>query len=329
MLFPPSSPTGEKRERSVPAPAGDVRFAPSAALGVAVLALLLAFGPVSGVAGGTAAGTAFLAGLIGAALVFTGLTAAERLLARRMRRLGLGEPTVLVNGWGPTLQNAPAPRSWQQARVLATTRPAALAAAAAALALLAAVAGAASLPPLAAALGAAGVVTLAMLVLDLLPGPARSGGLLVLARAWRRRDRLSAEVAVARSGMRSGWVLIAAGLAAVFAVGPIGLWLGLLGWLLLVTSRVAASRATFRQAAAAVPGAAAMSTGVPEVPGWRSVAAVLDEVVLPARRQVFPVRTFDGRADSVVLLADLAAVPADDRDLRRAQDVARPAASLR
>jgi hypothetical protein len=166
-------------------------------------------------------------------------------------------------------------------------------------------------------------------VLDLLPGPVRSGGLLVLARTWRRRDRLAADVAVARSGMRSGWVLIAAGAASVFAVGPIGLWLGLLGWLLLVTSRVAASRATFRQAAAAVPVAEAMSIGVPEVAGWRSVAVVLDEVVLPARRQVFPVRGFDGSVNSVVLLSDLASVPADDRDLRRAQDLARPAARLR
>ena len=68
---------------------------------------------------------------------------------------------------------------------------------------------------------------------------------------------------------------------------------------------------------------------MPEVPGWRTVGSALDEIVLPAGRQVFPIRRFDGTVSEVVLLADLVAVPADDRDLKRAQDLARPAVALR
>src|SRR4051812_7754626 len=66
-----------------------VAFAPSAPLGVLLLGLVFAFGPVSSSLDAFGSTAVAFAGLLGAAAAFAALTAGELLAARRARRLDL------------------------------------------------------------------------------------------------------------------------------------------------------------------------------------------------------------------------------------------------
>ncbi len=312
-----------------PGGSGSVALAPSAPIGVLVLGLVFALGPVRASLDAVGATAVVFAGLLGAAAAFAALTLGELATARRAGRLGLTPGVVRVSGWGPMATGAQPPQTWQQARSLGLVKPAATAGAALGVLALAGLAAGAAWTPLAAALLAGALLTAALVVFDLIPGPGRSGGLLIQARGWRRSGRAAGDALLAKAGIRSGWALLIAGFVAIMFVGFVGFWLVLVGWLTLMSGRVEQMRARLTSATSEVSAAEAMSPGVPEVPGWQSVGSVLDEIVLPARRQVFPLRRFDGSVTEVVLLADLAGVPADDRDLKRAQDLARPAAVLR
>lgn len=323
------SPTGQPtaaRPEAGPA----VRIAPSGPFGLLLLAVLLALGPAR-VGPSTGVGTAFTAGLLAAAATFAVLTAVEVLTARTARRLGLATGVVVVAAAGPAMRDAEAPRSSEQARRLGRSKPM-LSAAGTAVVLLSAVAAlGAGWTPLATALAGAALLTFALTALELLPAPGRAGGLLLLSRHWRRTDRSTAERAVARAGIRTGWTLVLAGLVSVLALGPAGLWFPVVGWLVLIQSRFEQGQALLRAATAAVPAAAAMTPGAPEVTGWHTVDVVLRDVVPggPERSpyDVLPLRRFDGSL-SAVLVRDLFGVPGDDRDLRRAQDLAHPVVLL-
>jgi hypothetical protein len=303
-----------------------VTISASAPLGLLFLAMLLGLGPASRPDTTLDGGTVFAAGLLAAGATYAALTLAEVVAAWRARSLGLRAGTVVVSAWGPSIPDAESPRTWQQARSLGRFKPLATAGSALILLSLAAAAVGAGWTPLAAALAGAATLAGALAVLDLLPGPARSGGLLVQARAWRRGDRSAGEVAVARTGIVTGWVLIATGLVVVAFFGLAGLWIALVGWLTLLHSRVERVRASLRSATAQVPSSAAMTSGVPEVAGWHTVETALTELG-NTPFPVVPLRRFDGTLQAVVP-AELVAVPPDDRDLRRAQDLARPAVLL-
>lgn len=303
-----------------------VRISGGAPLGVLLLGLLLTLGPASRPDAVVEPAALFVAGILGAGAVFAALTVAEVLTGWRARRLGLTTGTVVVGGWGPALTGAEAPRDARQARALGRTKPLVTVAGGLALLLGAAAALGAGWAPLAASLLGAALLVTALGVLDLLPGPGRSGGLLVLARAWRRGDRSAAELAVARSGVRTGWVLVVAGLVAILLVGLPGLWISLVGWLTLLHSRLEQARAGLAASTASVPARDVMTVGAPEVQGWRTAESLLAELG-GSPHQVLPLRRFDGSLQ-VLLVSDLYAVPADDRDLRRVQDLARPAVVL-
>lgn len=319
------SPSPGTPPESFPPPT-PVSVSPGAVLGVLLLGLLLALGPASNSDALLDGTTVFAAGLFGAIGAFAALTLAELAVARRARRLGLDPGRVVVGTWGPTATGAAAPGTWQQARALGLLRPVATAASGVALLLLAAAALGAGWDPLASTLAGASVLIGAFAVLDLLPGPARSGGMLVLARNWRRGDRHTAEAAVARSGIRTGWALVALGLVVIAVVGFVGIWVSLVGWLTLLHSRLEQSRTALRSATSKVSARAAMTPGAPEVTGWLTVESALAEVG-NTPYPVLPLRRFDGTLQ-VVLPAELLAVPPDDRTLRRAQDLARPAVLL-
>ncbi|WP_163553788.1 peptidase M50 [Candidatus Frankia alpina] len=171
------------------------------------------------------------------------------------------------------------------------------------------------------------VGTFALLVtfIDALPSPRSSGGRLIAARVLRRTgSRERAEQAVARAGVISGWSLIAVGAASVFAVGFVGLWAVLLGWLALGASRLAQSQQRTYAALAGLVARDVMSPAPPMLSSWSTVDDALDDVVLPARRALFGVEDFDGSLAGVALLRDLAAVPMDDRGLARVNRVLVP-----
>lgn len=299
---------------------------PGALFGVLLLGLLLALGPAGDSDALLDSTTILAAGLFGAIGAFAALTLAELAVARRATSLGLDPGRVVVGAWGPTAPDAAKPNTWQQARALGRFRPLATAGSGIGLLLLAAAALGAGWDPLASTLAGGAVLIGALALLDLLPGPARSGGMLVLARAWRREDRHAGEAAVARSGIRTGWVLVALGLVVIALVGFVGIWLSLVGWLTLLHSRFEQSRTALRSVTSRVSARAAMTPGAPEVTGWLTVESALAEIG-NTPYPVLPLRRFDGTLQ-VVLPNELLAVPPDDRTLRRAQDVARPAVLL-
>ncbi|MCK9926848.1 peptidase M50 [Frankia sp. Mgl5] len=170
-----------------------------------------------------------------------------------------------------------------------------------------------------------GTFALLITVVDLLPAPRSAGGRILAARVLRRTgDEAAAGAAVARAGVITGWTLIVFGAAATFLVGLVGLWAILLGWLALGTSRLAQTQ---ERTSAALRGVFVRDVMIPApeaLPSWKTVAAALDETVLPSRASVFGVRDFAGPLIGVTLLRDLAAVPADDRDLARVARVTIP-----
>ena len=276
-----------------------VSVAPTAGLGVLLLGLLLALGPATRADSSVGGAALLVAGVLAALAGFAALTAAEIMTTRMAHRLGLASGAVVVRAWGPSTRDAEPPHSWQQARRLGWTKPLATAGAGVVLLVLAGAAATAGWTPLAAALIGAALLTVALAVLDLLPGPGRSGGLLVLARSWRRSGRRTADRAVARIGIRTGWSLMALGVLAVVAVGPVGLWVSLVGWLTLLSSRMEAARAVLHERTATVPARAAMTPGAPEVAGWHTVEAALAEVGATPY-QVLPLRRFDGSLQAVL-----------------------------
>src|ERR1700710_2470808 len=211
-VLPPSSrKVAEASSPTGPRPPTVVSVGPGAGLGVLVLGLLLALGPAARM-DSTAGGAALLvAGILAARAAFAPLARVEVGVARLPRRLGLSSGPVVVRAWGPAIRDAETPRSWQQARRLGRSKPLGTFGAGMLLLVLAAAAAGVGWTPLAATLAGAALLTVALALLDLLPGPGRSGGLLVLARAWRRSDRRTADRALARIGVRTGWSLMGLG----------------------------------------------------------------------------------------------------------------------
>jgi hypothetical protein len=326
LFHDPHTPGDRIPEGTTDSNRGSVTISAGAPLGLLLLAMLLAFGPARRPDTTLDGGTVFAAGLLAAGATYAALTLAELATRWRTRRLGLRADAVVVSAWGPSIPDAETPHTWQQARSLGRFKPLATLGSAGILLLLAVAALGAGWSPLAAALAGAASLAGALAVLDLLPGPARSGGLLVQARAWRRGDRGAGDVAVARTGIVTGWMLIGTGLVVVTFLGLAGLWIALVGWLTLLHSRFERVRAGLRSATAQLPSSAVMTSGVPEVAGWHTVETALTELG-NTPFPVVPLRRFDGTLQAVAP-ADLFAVPPDDRDLRRAQDLARPAVLL-
>ena len=136
---------------------------------------------------------------------------------------------------------------------------------------------------------------------NLVPGAGLDGGRIVRALAWARSgDPARASLIAARVGQVTGAVLTAAGATAVLTGHLPGLWIVLLGLLMIGASRSEAGQAL---TAAALDGLVVRDllpppgTEVPAVPGWQTVQALLDEAgaqpggPLPGRPPRAPTRS--------------------------------------
>jgi CBS domain-containing protein len=175
-------------------------------------------------------------------------------------------------------------------------------------------------------------------VVSLLPGAGLDGGRILRAVVWARTgDPVRGRLAAARTGQVTGAALAAAGLVTL-ALGYVGgLWIALIGILMIGASGAEARQALYTAELSGLrvrdilppwPVAAAYS--------WQTVRAFLDDEgpaaaqagLAGAAAAAFPIRDVDGGLAGAVTLSQLAAVRADRRDTTRLSDVATPVAHV-
>ncbi len=185
-----------------------------------------------------------------------------------------------------------------------------------------------------------------LVIFNLLPGAGLDGGRVVRALAWARSgDPTRAGLVAARFGQVTGVVLVAAGLAAISLGYTSGIWIGLIGLIMVGASRAEARQTLTTAALSGLRVADAMPYREPPVPAaqaWQTVQAFLDGDGPAGTRHpeghpagpatsgatAFPLRDFDGRPAGLLTLSQLAAVPADRRDSVRLSEVATPLAHV-
>ena len=119
-----------------------------------------------------------------------------------------------------------------------------------------------------------GITNLALVAFNLLPGFPLDGGRVLRALLWRiTHDRVRATTWAAVVGQVFAWGFIALGVAQIlFGGGLGGIWLILVGWMLIQAARATARQTLIEQRLAGVPAARLMTT-----PGsWLSPYMTLD-----------------------------------------------------
>jgi CBS domain-containing protein len=167
-------------------------------------------------------------------------------------------------------------------------------------------------------------VNVLLAVFNLLPGAPLDGGRLLRAVLWRRyRDRERADIAAARAGRGLGVALMVLGFFEVLAGGVAGLWLALVGWIVL--SGAAVERSTAGLAALhGVLAGEVMSPVRSPLPDWWSVGQLLRELTAEQAAQPLLVLVdFSGAASGLMTLRDLQRVPAGQRQEVRLRDLSR------
>ncbi|MFF0341461.1 site-2 protease family protein [Kribbella sp. NPDC004875] len=287
-----------------------------------VLVLLVAYGLATAVlpelAPGHQAGVYWVIGIVAGLLIAGSLLLHE--LAHSVVALRAGIPVQRITLWMlggvSVLGGEPAsPRTafWVSASGPLTSLGLGLGSGV--LALLLNIAGAPQL--LAATLVWLGVMNVFLAVFNLLPGlPLDGGRILRAALWWRTGDPNQAALSAGRAGRVIGVVIAAIGLAEWVTGRYTGLWLVMIGYL-IVTSVAAESRtARLRIALDSTPVAAAMSvpplTAYAAMPIDRFAADVMTRAH-DARDVVFAVVDLDARPTGTVSLRRLARVPVDQR----------------
>jgi len=167
-------------------------------------------------------------------------------------------------------------------------------------------------------------VNVLLAVFNLLPGAPLDGGRLLRAVLWRRyRDRERADIAAARAGRGLGVALMVLGFFEVLAGGVAGLWLALVGWIVL--SGAAVERSTAGLAALhGVLAGEVMSPVRSPLPDWWSVGQLLRELTAEhAAQPLLVLVDFSGAASGLMTLRDLQRVPAGQRQEVRLRDLSR------
>ena len=171
---------------------------------------------------------------------------------------------------------------------------------------------------------------------NMIPGAGLDGGRIVRALAWARSgDFTRAGLIAARFGQVSGAILTVAGVTGLVLGHLAGLWLMLVGLLMIAASRAEASQV---RTSAALGGVRVRDVLPPDgglaptTRGWQTVEDFLAEdggdALARLGATAYPVRDFDGRLSGLVTLTQLLAVPADQRAGTRLSQAATPAAYL-
>jgi len=170
-------------------------------------------------------------------------------------------------------------------------------------------------------------------VANLIPAAGLDGGRIVRALAWARLgDPTRAILISARFGQVTGAILTAAGITAVALHHVAGVWVALLGILMITASRAEAGQAMTSAALAGLRVRDILPAGqpAPVARGWQSVQSFLEgdsELGLapaPPGTAAFAVRDFDGQLTGLVTRSQLSAVPRGRRPVTRLSQAATP-----
>ncbi|WP_239309431.1 peptidase M50 [Frankia sp. Cj3] len=311
-----------------------VSVRPGAAVSIGVLSFVLGAWTLPTTVPGRSSVAYLSAGLVGAGLLLALLLAADLARAAVARRAGVRVDGVTVGVFGSRLRAATVdshePRTGARVACVGLLVSGLGGAGFVTLGWLAPSGGLA----LAGSAGFwAGALALLMTLSELLPTPRTDGGRLLTAIVHRwTGSREQAGMAVARAGMITGWILIAAGAASVFVVGALGLWVALLGWPALASGRAERSRLRTNTILAGVRVGDVMGPAPEILPGWRTVSAAVEEMArtrMPAGGQtVFAVADVNGALTGVTQLCDLVAVPGEDHGSARVAKISVPLAAV-
>jgi Zn-dependent protease/predicted transcriptional regulator len=177
-----------------------------------------------------------------------------------------------------------------------------------------------------AAAGWLGLMNGLLAVFNLLPAYPLDGGRVLRATIWRRTgDLRRATAAAATAGVRFGYGLMAVGALAVLAgAGLGGIWLVLLGWIVLNAARAERAGLELRELLRAIHVRDVMSPEPVTVPADLTIDALIRQYVALYGCSAFPVVGPDGSPVGLVTLSRLREVPADARDSLVVAQVATP-----
>jgi Zn-dependent protease len=162
--------------------------------------------------------------------------------------------------------------------------------------------------------------------LNLIPAAPLDGGRLLRAALWARgRDRVTAAVIAARAGQVVGFGLGGLGVLQIVTGHPfVGLWLGLVGLLIVDAATVEQEQARVVDALDGVLVRDAMTKQPVTADPEQTLDAFLSRTVLKHGFSAYPVTDQAGRLVGVATVDAVHAIPLDRRPSTHVRDIARP-----
>jgi Zn-dependent protease len=259
-------------------------------------------------------GVAYLLGLISALLLFTSVVLHELGHSLVARRYGIEIQEIDLWLLGGVAVMKQGPRRPEEELRFALAGPAVSVVIAALFALAALALARTSLAELQALAEYQAVVNALIAGFNLIPALPMDGGRVARALLWRRTGDMARATAVAAGATRAfAWFFITIAVLSLLAGLPGGLWLGLIGFFLLIAARGEASGAQVRQLFEGRHAGQLMSRPVVTVPEGITVEEAIRSFFVPYRYTAFPVVDLAGRAIGLASLERVKAVPASER----------------
>ena len=259
-------------------------------------------------------GAAYALGLISALLLFTSIVLHELGHSLVARRYGIEIQEIDLWLLGGVAVMKEGPRHPEEELRFALAGPAVSVVIAALFALLALALSGSSLVELQAVAEYQAVINTLIVGFNLLPALPLDGGRVARALLWLRTgDKARATIVAAAASRAFAWGFITLALLSLLLGAPSGLWLGVIGFFLLIASRAEASEAQVRQVFEGRRAGQLMSRPVVTVPGELTVEEAIRSYFVPYRYAAFPVVDRAGRVIGLVSLDRVKAAPASER----------------
>lgn len=166
-------------------------------------------------------------------------------------------------------------------------------------------------------------------VFNMIPGFPLDGGRIFRSIVWAVTGDLERATRWATMGGRAfGYLLILFGLVQLaFGFVLPGLWSAFIGWFLSNAASSSYRQFTVRQMLSRIPVSRVMATEPAVIPPYLTVKSLIDDYLARRPEPAFPV-VLDGSVLGIVGVQDATAVPADQRDVTRVDQVMRPTYEL-